>query len=49
MMHTNKLKINGDKSHLVVITKGDSTAGGVAAAQRREVVTLEAGGEVISG
>ena len=48
-MNSNKLKINGDKSHLVVLTKGDSVAGGAAAALRREVVTLEAGGKVIIG
>ena len=48
-MHSNKLKINGDKSHLVVLTKGDSVAGGAAAALRREVITLDAEGKVISG
>ena len=48
-MHSNKLKINGEKSHLLVLTKGDSVAGGAAAAQRREVVTLEAGGKLIKG
>jgi hypothetical protein len=47
-MHTNRLKINGDKSHLLVLTKGDGMGGGIAAAQRRAVVTLEAGGKVIS-
>jgi hypothetical protein len=46
-MHANKLKINGDKSHLLVLTKGDGMAGGVAAARRRETVTLQAGGKVI--
>ena len=48
-MNCNKLKINGDKSHLLVLTKGDSVAGGAAAAQRRETVTIEAGGKTIRG
>ena len=48
-MNCNKLKINGDKSHLLVLTKGDSVAGGVAAAQRRETVTIKAGGKLIIG
>jgi hypothetical protein len=48
-MHSNKLKINGDKSYLIVLTKGYSVAGGVGAAERRESVTLEAGGKVIRG
>ena len=48
-MHANKLNINGDKSHLLVLTKGDSVAAGVGAAERRETVTLEAGGKVIRG
>ena len=48
-MNANKLKINGEKSHLIVLTKGDNVAGGLAAAQRREMITLEAGGKLISG
>ena len=48
-MHSSRLKINGDKSHLVVMTKGDSVAGGVAATDRRAVLTLEAGGKEIRG
>ena len=48
-MHRNNLKINGDKTHMIVMTKGDSVGGGVAAAERREVVTLLAGGKVIEG
>jgi hypothetical protein len=48
-MNCNKLKINGDKSHLLVLTKGDGVAGGKAAAERRETVTIEAGGKTIMG
>ena len=48
-MNSNKLKINGDKSHLVVMTRGDGNGGGLAAAERREVVKLGAGGKVIKG
>ena len=46
-MTSNKLKINGDKSHLLVLTKGDGRGGGVAAARRRERVTVQAGGKTI--
>ena len=46
-MNSNNLKINGDKSYLVVMTRGDGIGGGTAAAERRGVVTLEAGGKVI--
>ena len=48
-MNSNKLKINGDKSHLVVMTKGDGVGGGAIAAEKRAVITLEAGGKVIGG
>ena len=47
-MNSNKLKINGDKSHLMVLTRGDRVEG-VAAAERRAAVTLAAGGKVIRG
>ena len=46
-MNSNLLKINGDKSHLIVLTKGNGVAGGVAAAGRRAQVSLVAGGKVI--
>ena len=48
-MNSNKLKINGDKSHLIIMTRGDRVGGGEAAAERRAVVTIEAGGKVIKG
>ena len=43
-MTSNKHKSYGDKSHLLVLTKGEGQGGGVAAARRREAVTLQAGG-----
>ena len=46
-MNSNLLKINGDNSHLIVLTKGNGVAGGVAAAGRRAQVSLVAGGKVI--
>ena len=48
-MNANLLKINGDKTHLLILTKGDGTAGGVAAEQRREAINVQAGGKVIRG
>ena len=48
-MNSNKLKINGDKSHLIVMTRGDRVGGGELAAEKRAAITLQAGGKVIRG
>jgi hypothetical protein len=47
-MHANKLKVNSDKTHLLVVTKSSGgEVRGREAAERRAAVTLTAGGEVI--
>ena len=47
-MHSNKLKVNPDKTHLLVISKSSGgEVRGREAAERRAAVTLTAGGEVI--
>jgi hypothetical protein len=47
-MHANKLKINPDKTHLLVIAKSSGgEVRGREAAERRAAVTLTAGGEAI--
>ena len=47
-MHANLLKVNSDKTHLLVVTKsGGGEMRGRLADERRAAVTLTAGGEVI--
>ena len=47
-MHSNKLKVNSDKTHLLVISKSSiGEVRGREAPERRAAVTLTAGGKVI--
>ena len=47
-MHANKLKVNSDKTHLLVVTKSrGGEVQGRLAKERRAAVTLTAGGELI--
>ena len=48
-MHANKLKINSDKTHIIVITKpGRGEIQSRAATERRSAVSLTAGGDIIT-